>query len=115
MSKIYRNETDDQTKRQPDYIENLTGRDMTNVNDRDYTEGVLEDEARQEGDQEENWTRNQSPLTGRMSGTMEELERIQSSETMASDEVRQCLRDSLDCYQSCSETILRCLAMAATR
>jgi hypothetical protein len=111
MSKIYKNETDDPSKRQPDYIENLTGRDMTPANDRDYTERVLEDEATGESDEEENWTRNQSPLTGRMSGTMEELERIQSSESMVSDEVRQCLRDSLDCYQSCNETILRCLSM----
>ncbi|MCW4000045.1 MAG: four-helix bundle copper-binding protein [Candidatus Bathyarchaeota archaeon] len=61
-----------------------------------------------EGDWSE---KNQSPLAGRISGTMEELERIQSCEMMYSDEVRECLKDSLDCYQSCTETTMRCLRM----
>jgi hypothetical protein len=113
MSKVDRNGTDDSANRQLDYIENLTGRDMTSVNDRDYSERVLEDEAMRESDEKEDWTKNQSPLTGRMSGTMEELERAQSSENIASDEVQQCLKDSLDCYQNCNETTLRCLAVAA--
>ncbi len=110
MSKVYKPETDDAAKKQPDYIENLTARDMTSVNDRDYSEKVLEDQAAEESDEE--WTEgNQSPLTGRMSGTMEELERIQSSEMMTSEEVRECLKDSLDCYQTCTETTQRCLSM----
>jgi hypothetical protein len=111
MSRTYKYETDDLAKEQPDYIENLTGRDMTNVNDRDYKERVLEDEATQESDDEENWNGNQSPLTERISGTIEELEHINSSETIVSEEVQQCLKDSLECYRSCTETTIRCLSM----
>jgi hypothetical protein len=111
MFKVDRNEISDSANKQLDYIESLTGRDMTSVNDRDYSRRVLDDEVMRESNEEEDWTKNQSPLTGRMSGTMEELERIQSSENMASDEVQQCLKDSLDCYQTCNETTLRCLAV----
>lgn len=83
-------------------------RDMRSV-DKDY---ITEDEAQTEEDAEEGGVpENQSPVAGRISGTMEELERIQSSETMTSDEVRECLRDSLDCYQSCTETTAKCLKM----
>jgi hypothetical protein len=99
-------------KLKPDYIEELTSRDAQNVPEKSYPEQTSEDEAQTQEDIDEGWAeKNQSPLTGRMSGTMEELERIQSSESIASEEVHQCLRDSIDCYQTCTETILRCLGM----
>jgi hypothetical protein len=93
-SKIIKN-PDETEKKQPDYIEILT---VPNSHKADADEA-----------QEEDWAQQSSPLTGRMSGTMEELERIQSCELMYSDEVRQCLKESLECYQSCTETILHCL------
>jgi hypothetical protein len=113
MSKVYKHETDDETKKLPDYIENLTStsRDMRSVDERNYSEEKLQDEATQE-DNDEDWLeKNQSPLTGHISGTMEELERMQSSQMTTSDEVRECLKDSLDCYQSCTETTMRCLSI----
>jgi hypothetical protein len=82
-------------------------RDMTSV-DKDY----LTEDATESEDAEERWgAEKQSPVAGRISGTMEELERIQSAETMTIDEVRECLRDSLDCYQTCTETTAKCLRM----
>lgn len=112
MSKIYRYQNNDVAAEQPDYITSLTSRDMSSVNERDYSERELEDEAAQEADEEGTFNpQNQSPLTGRMSGTMEELERIQSSENKISDEVHQCLTDSLDCYKTCTETTMHCLLM----
>jgi hypothetical protein len=112
MSKTYRYQNDDITTEQPDYIKSLTSRDMTSVNEREYSERELEDEAAQDSDEEETFDpQNQSPLTGRMSGSMEELERIQSSENKINDEVQQCLDDSLDCYKTCSKTTIHCLSM----
>ena len=52
-----------------------------------------------------------TPMAGKLSGSMEQLERSQTSATVASDEVLQCLRDSLDCYQTCTETVTGCLTM----
>jgi hypothetical protein len=61
---------------------------------------------------EDEWSNeNRSPIAGRMSGSMEALERMQGSQETLSNEVRECLRDSLDCYQTCTETIARCLSM----
>lgn len=57
----------------------------------------------------EDWTPEDSPIAGRISGSMEQLERLQGSELMASEEVRECIRDCLDCYQTCTETTMRCL------
>jgi hypothetical protein len=109
MSKSIKFESEKDSRSQPDYIEKLTSRDMKNLHE---NEEAPSDEAQTQEDIDEKWAeKNQSPLTGRMSGTMEELERIQSSEMMASDEVRECIKDSLDCYQICSETTIRCLSM----
>jgi hypothetical protein len=80
---------------------------MNNVNEKGYAE----EEMRSQQDEEEDWTtEHPSPVAGRISGTMEDLERVQSSENM-SDEVRECIKDSLDCYQTCTETVTRCLMM----
>lgn len=90
------------------YLGKFEARDMRSIDEKSY---AGEEEQTQE-DEEEGWTAEKdSPLAGHISGTMEELERMQSSETMTSDEVRECLRDSLDCYQTCTETTIRCLTM----
>lgn len=84
----------------------VESRDMRSV-DKDY---IAKEETQE--DTEEGWVaENQSPVAGRMSGTMEELERLQSSENITSDEVRECLKDCLDCYQTCTETTTKCLKM----
>ena len=109
MSESYKHETENLQKGKPEYLEDES-RDMRS--EKGYTKGTTEDEAQTKEDEDEEWSeRSQSPLAGRMSGSMEQLERIQSSEVTTSDEVRECLRDSLDCYQMCTETAARCLTM----
>ncbi|MGE5556588.1 MAG: four-helix bundle copper-binding protein [Methanocella sp.] len=107
MSKAYKYETSDEGT--TDFIKDLTAK--ASVNEKEYQERVLEDEAIMDSDEPDWSSQNQSPLTGHMAGSMEELERIQSSENMAAAEVHQCLKDSLDCYQTCTETIIRCISM----
>ncbi len=93
-------------KIKPDYLENVEVRDMKSIDEKGYTGETLE------AQEDEKWvSKNQSPIAGRMSGSMEELERMQGSENMLSDEVRECLKDSLECYQTCTEAIVRCLKM----
>lgn len=108
MSKAYSYESSD-AQGKTDLMENMAAR--ASVNEKEYTERVLEDEAIMESDEPEWSPRSQSPLAGRMAGSMEELERLQSSENMAAAEVHQCLKDSLDCYQACMETMSRCLSL----
>lgn len=107
MSEFYERETKNLGKRKPDDMDDGL-RDVRS--EKIYTGDETEDEAQpQEEDDEELSMKNESPLAGRMTGSMEHLERIQSSEVLNTDEVRECLRDSLDCYQTCTETIARCL------
>jgi ferredoxin len=40
---------------------------------------------------------------------MEQLERLQSSEGVISDEVRECLEDCIDCFKTCTETLTKSL------
>lgn len=108
-SESFENETGNLQKGKPEYLEDES-KDVRS--EKGYTEDATEDEARTQEGTDEKWvSEKQSPLAGRMSGSMEQLERIQSSEVMTSDEVRECLRDSLDCYQTCTETAVRCLTM----
>ena len=80
-----------------------------NSEEEGYTGEALEEN---EADKDEQWSGDQpSPIAGRLSGSMEGLERLQGSEEMVSDEVHECLKDNLDCYQTCSKTITRCLTM----
>ncbi len=112
MSDSYEHEIEHLDKRKLDYKGEVESRDMRSVDEKRYAEETAGDQAQTKEDTDEGWTSNkESELSGRMSGTMEELERIQSSETMTSDEVRECLKDSLDCYQTCTETTIRCLTM----
>lgn len=102
MSKSYKNESCGTNK--PDYIEDLTVRDMPSSYAKSDGLNVQTQE-----DIDEGWIEKKpSSLTGGISGAMEELEQI-PSELTASDEVRECVNDSADCYQICTETILRCL------
>jgi hypothetical protein len=99
---------ENEIEHQPDYIEKLTSRDMRNIQE---NEGAPQETQTQE-DIDEGWMeKSQPPLTGRISGTMEELERIQSSEMTASEEVQECLKASLDCYQTCTDTTILCLSI----
>jgi hypothetical protein len=85
--------------------------DMKNLEDRGYTGETLEEnDEDKEISNEQRAIGNRSPIAGRMSGSMEELERIQGSETNTA-EVRECLKDSLDCYQTCTQTVTKCLTM----
>jgi hypothetical protein len=52
-----------------------------------------------------------SQVAGRMTGTMEDLERMQESEFLMSEEVRECIQDCIDCFRTCSQTMIRCLSM----
>ncbi|MGE5533641.1 MAG: four-helix bundle copper-binding protein [Bacillota bacterium] len=89
----------------------LSCRDMRSFDDRPYTQET-DDEAQIEEDSDEGWdNQKQSSSSGHNSGTIEALERIQNSELEASEGVRECLEDSLECYKTCSETALRCLNM----
>ncbi len=106
MSKPFENGSE---KKIPDFLEGFMSRDMRSIDEPRYME---EAEAQTEEESDESWPgENQSPMAGRMSGTMEELERIQQSEIMTSEEVQECLRDCLDCYQTCTETTVRCLSI----
>ncbi len=78
------------------------------VDEEGYTGEALEDET----DEEENMqpsNKAQSPMAGKLSGSMEELERLQASEE--NNEVHECLDDCIDCNKTCSETLTKCLAM----
>jgi hypothetical protein len=111
VSDSYRHDIEPLDRRKPDLGE-VEARDMRGVDEKNYTDESAEGETHTQEDEEEGWTpEKQSPIAGRITGTMEELERMQSSEAMASDEVRECLKDSLDCYQSCTETAIRCLTL----
>jgi len=101
VSKPYKNES---YSKQPDYIKEIS-MDTHSYAKQDHTEVQTQE------DIDEGWTENQSPMTGRIAGTMADLEDIQSSEMMNSDEVREGIQDSIDCYQTCTETTLRCLTM----
>jgi hypothetical protein len=62
-----------------------------------------------DADNNEGWRTSQ--VAGRMTGTMEDLERMQESEFMMSEEVRECIQDCVDCYRTCNQTLIRCLSM----
>ena len=111
MSESYEREDENLEKRTRDYMGEVESRDMRSIDEKGYKEESTEDEAQTKEDEDEGSSENQSPIAGRISGTMEELEKIQGSEVLISDEVRECLKDSIDCYQTCTETTIRCLTM----
>ena len=85
-------------------------REDTEVLDRSYTREELEkgDSQNAVEDAAEDFP---SPIAGRMTGSMEQLERIQIEEGNVSPEVKECLKDCLDCYQACTETLAKCLVI----
>lgn len=94
-------------KKKSNYLRGTESRDMRNVKETEF-----KNEAQPNEETDETWpNETQSPIAGRISGTMEEQERIQGSEVMMSDEVRECVQDCLECFQTCIETMARCLNM----
>ena len=83
---------------------------MRNLDEKGYGEGALENETDEE-ENDESSSGTKSSITGKLSGSMEDLERLQSSEGIISDEVRECLDDCIDCYKTCTESLTKCLAM----
>jgi hypothetical protein len=51
------------------------------------------------------------PIVGRMTGTIEQLERMQESLYVMSQEVKECIQDCIDCFRTCTETSIRYLKM----
>jgi hypothetical protein len=52
------------------------------------------------------------PIVGRMTGTIEQLERaMQDSLYAMSTEVKECIQNCVDCFKACTETASRCLKM----
>ena len=80
---------------------------MRTIDDKGYKGETLE-ETKRKTKRSNGMKKANRRVAGRMSGSMEEVERMQGSEAMAS-EVRESLKDSLECYQSCTETVIRCL------
>jgi hypothetical protein len=81
-------------------------------NMKEHDESRFINHAGDEEEAEETWkAETQSQVAGRMTGTMEDLERIQESEFIMSEEVRQCIQDCLDCFRTCNQTLIRCLGM----
>lgn len=112
MSRSYGKNVEDSENTTPAYIGEVKSRDTRSVDNKGYTGETLEEDEQGEETTDEHWSDGkESPIAGRISGSMEELERMQGSEVMTSDEVRECLRDSLDCYQTCTDTTIRCLTM----
>ncbi len=103
MSRSYDHEKDYLEKIKPDYSDEFTSRDMRSVDDQGYTGETLEEE------EDEQWANeNKSPIAGKMSGSMEELERIQSPEVATRQEILECAKICLNCYQKCTETLPLC-------
>jgi hypothetical protein len=94
-----------------DYLDEIGRRKMEGVDEPRFMEGA-EDEEQNMEDTDEMWqSEAQSPIVGKIAGNMEDLERIQESEFLMSDEVRECVQDCLDCFRTCNETIIRCMNM----
>lgn len=84
--------------------------DVQDADEEGYTGEALEHEA--ENSEAEGWTGEPPPpIAGKIAGSMEQLERIQSSELACADEVQECIKYCLDCYQSCTETVNKCLTL----
>jgi hypothetical protein len=82
------------------------------VDETRFMEDAVEDEAEKGEDTDEGWQKDsQSPVAGRMSETMEDLERIQESQFVTNDEVKECVQDCIDCFRTCNETIIKCLTL----
>ena len=90
------------------YFADLNLRDIRSLNNSDEVSG----EGGAKEDIDEGWNaRNHSQLSDRISRPVEAVERIQSSKMANGAEVRECLEDSFDCLQTCTETMIKCLAM----
>ena len=85
-------------------------RSVEGIDEPRFMEETPEDEMENKQEAEKIWqSEGQSAVAGKISGTMEDLEKIQESEYAISDEVRKCVQDCLDCFRICNETTIRCL------
>lgn len=62
-------------------------------------------------DADETWIDESDEIVGQLTGSMEDLERIQATEFIMSEEVRECIQDNLDCFRICNQTLVRCLSI----
>ncbi len=76
----------------------------------DFTEDLIPKLKQITKQQTETDEKEPSQLAGRISGTMEDLERLQSTEMAATDEVKACIKDSLECFQNCTKTSRQCIS-----
>ena len=111
MSSSYPNNAENSENACPSYNETAASTDMRNVEHEGYTGETLEENEAEKATDEQLTNDNSSPIAGRISESMEQLERMQGTETSISGEVRECLKDSLDCYQMCTETTIKCLTL----
>jgi hypothetical protein len=102
MSKPYE---DRDKKWESNFIEQIGSKDVKRMDNPYLEDGEREDQNSEESSSDDD----QPPLAGRISGTMEELERIQQSETTTVQEIKECLIDCMDCYKTVTETMLICL------
>jgi len=98
--------TDKEAKAQSTQLDFI--QDLTSKGKRNSSQSQLQ---RTHDEPQEDELEHTSPLAGRISGTMEDLERLQSTEMTATDEVKECIKDSLECYQNCTETRRRCISL----
>jgi hypothetical protein len=111
LSRYYSNNDENPDSPNPSHNETVASADMRNAEHEGYTGETLEENKAEKATDEQLTDENSSPIAGRISGSMEQLERMQGAEASISGEVRECLKDSLDCYQTCTETTIKCLTL----
>ncbi len=99
---------DDSGNNKVDYSIGVEPIKIGTVEDEGYSGEALEDDAHEEEAEAE--TKPESPIAGKMSGSMEQLEKLQAESTVGG-EVRECLEDCIDCCKTCTETVTKCLTM----
>lgn len=115
MPESYRRKTEKdklENQKKPDSLGGLKSGKIEDADKPRFREGTTDEEVETGEEADEMWQSETQPqVAGKMTGTMEDLERIQGSEYIISDEVRECIQDCLDCFKTCNETMIRCLSM----
>lgn len=93
-----------------DHLGKLESKDVQSVDNKGDAGGAVEPIFREEENEEES-DEASSPIVGRLSDSTKQLERLRCSDAQSSDEVCECLEACADCYQTCTETIAKCLTM----
>lgn len=60
-------------------------------------------------EENEDWQNKKSQVAGRITSPIEDC--IQEPGFLMSEEVQECIRDCVDCFQTCNQTLIRCLNM----